>query len=300
MFLQHPQQPHLERRGDIADFVQEQGAALRRGETPGLVLVRAGKGPGLVAEQFTFQERVGQGAAVDGDKGTFGAPAHAVDGASQQFLAGAGLALDQDAAVAGRDLGEHVEKTAHQIAAADHVPDLKTSGDFLAQFFHQAQVAESFRAADDLAFRVAQQRRRHRNRDALSTRVYDVTGTIDDALARVHGMFQGAVHFTHARPEHFPAALAQRLLPGNSRDLFRRAIKRSHLPGLIHGEDTVGDAFENAVRDIGLICFHYKFRDRLEINASCVVILALRWFYGVVFRGLFGLGAAFPRTDRTV
>ena len=82
-----------------------------------------------------------------------------MNGAGQQFLAGAGFTLDQDAAVAGGDLGEHVEKTAHQGAVTDHVPDLKAPGDFLAQFLYPAQVAEGFRAADDLEAALADEGR---------------------------------------------------------------------------------------------------------------------------------------------
>ena len=62
--------------------------------------VRPRERPLLVAEQGGFDQVFGNGAAVDGDEGLALAVARALDGARQNFLADAGLALDED-----RDVG---------------------------------------------------------------------------------------------------------------------------------------------------------------------------------------------------
>ena len=67
--LQHAQQLHLERRRQLADLVEEQRAAVGRPEEAGLALVvGAGEGALLVAEQLALEQRLGQRAAVDGDE----------------------------------------------------------------------------------------------------------------------------------------------------------------------------------------------------------------------------------------
>ena len=50
LVLQRAQEADLEGRADLADLVQEQGAAVSEREAPGLVAGRAGEGAGLVAE----------------------------------------------------------------------------------------------------------------------------------------------------------------------------------------------------------------------------------------------------------
>ena len=67
--LQHPQQLGLQGQRHVADFVQKQGPAIGRVEQPFPVLVGAGEGPLAVAEQFAFQQLLGQRAAVLSNKG---------------------------------------------------------------------------------------------------------------------------------------------------------------------------------------------------------------------------------------
>ncbi|OEZ82486.1 hypothetical protein JAB5_17410 [Janthinobacterium sp. HH103] len=98
--FQHAQQPRLQGQRHFADFVEEQGAVVGRFEQPRMAApARAREGPILVAEQFRFQQGLGDGAAIDGDKGPVraqAARAFPVDGLRHQFLAAARLALDQD------------------------------------------------------------------------------------------------------------------------------------------------------------------------------------------------------------
>ena len=65
LLLQQPQ--HLALRGGrhVADFVEKNRAAVALLEPADVPAVGAGEGPLLVAEQLAFQQRVGQGRAVD-------------------------------------------------------------------------------------------------------------------------------------------------------------------------------------------------------------------------------------------
>jgi hypothetical protein len=103
-FLQYTQQLDLNGHGQIADLVEEQGAAVGLLEPAGLGRQGAGEGAFLVAEEFGFHQRFGKGAAIDRDKGAAAARAEVVDMTRHQLLAGAGFADDQHARLAGCDL----------------------------------------------------------------------------------------------------------------------------------------------------------------------------------------------------
>jgi hypothetical protein len=93
--LQHAQQLDLHRQRHALDLVEEQRAAVRRFELAGACLLRPGEGARLVAEEFVLHQRVGQAATVDGHEGAGLARAEVVQAARHEFLAGAGLAVDQ-------------------------------------------------------------------------------------------------------------------------------------------------------------------------------------------------------------
>jgi hypothetical protein len=95
----------------VADLVEEERVPVRAREEPPVIRDRAGEGALLVTEELALEERLGDGAAVDGDEGLVRARAGPVDGPGDEFLARPALALDQDACVAGGHalrLGEHV------------------------------------------------------------------------------------------------------------------------------------------------------------------------------------------------
>ena len=66
-------------------------------------LDRAREGAALIAEQLGFQQVLGDRRAVDGDEFARPARAEVVDGAGEQFLAGAGRAEQHDGNVGARD-----------------------------------------------------------------------------------------------------------------------------------------------------------------------------------------------------
>ena len=115
-FLQHAQQLDLERGRGVANFVQKEGAAVGLLEQPDAIFNGSGERTALVAEQFGFEQRVGQGAAVLGNESLVGTGAFVMDGAGDHFLAGTRFAGDHHRQVVGRDAGDQfadpVERTA--------------------------------------------------------------------------------------------------------------------------------------------------------------------------------------------
>jgi hypothetical protein len=90
--LHRPQQLGLQRQGSLTDLVEEEGAAVGDLEVTAAQPVGAGEGAALVAEELAFEQRLGDGGAVDGDEGPLGARSGGVDAARQPLLADAGLA----------------------------------------------------------------------------------------------------------------------------------------------------------------------------------------------------------------
>ena len=117
--LEGAQELGLELGRQLADLVEEEGAAGGLLECADPALGGAGEGARLVAEQLGLDEVRRDRAAVDDDERAVGARARVVDGGGGAFLAGAGLALDEDGGVARGDLLELREHLAHGGAVAD-------------------------------------------------------------------------------------------------------------------------------------------------------------------------------------
>src|SRR4051794_9486186 len=66
--LEHAQQLRLERRAHGPDFVEEQGALVRLLEAALPCRDRTGERAAYVAEQLGFEQRLGNGAAIDCDE----------------------------------------------------------------------------------------------------------------------------------------------------------------------------------------------------------------------------------------
>ncbi len=102
--LQDPQECDLRVGRKVADFIQEDGAAIRQFEAPEAPLHRSGEGPFLMAEQFGGDQTRRQCTAVHTDEGAARSLRSLVDGAGDQFLARPRLACDQYAGVCGSHL----------------------------------------------------------------------------------------------------------------------------------------------------------------------------------------------------
>ena len=120
-FLQHPQQLGLDVRGELADLVEEDRAAVRELEAALPHRHRAGERAALVAEQLALDQRRRQRRAVHAHERVTAAAAPAVHRAREQLLARAGLAEDHDRGVGRRHLEHPVECDAQRRRIADDV-----------------------------------------------------------------------------------------------------------------------------------------------------------------------------------
>ena len=106
---------------DLADFVQENGAAVGLLEPSDPAFVRAGERAAFVAEQFALEQLRRERRAMHRDEFGFVPAAQIVNRVSDQFLAGAAFAFDQDIRGRGRDLSDGVEHLAQRRRFADDV-----------------------------------------------------------------------------------------------------------------------------------------------------------------------------------
>ena len=74
-----------------------------------------------VAEQFALQERLGQGATIDGHERPIGPGGGGVNGAGDQFFSGAGLPLDEHRAPGRGDARHHLVDFHHPFGGAHDV-----------------------------------------------------------------------------------------------------------------------------------------------------------------------------------
>jgi hypothetical protein len=86
---EHAQQPGLQRRRHVADLVEEQRAAIGLLEAAAAQCIGAGEGALLVTEQLGLEQLGGNGRRVQGDERLVGPGTMVVQGAGDQFLAGA-------------------------------------------------------------------------------------------------------------------------------------------------------------------------------------------------------------------
>src|SRR5262249_20104315 len=82
---------------------------------------RAGKGSGDVAKQFALEQCLGQGTAIQRDKGSIGAPAHFMKRTSQKLLASSRLSLEQNRSLVRRDHPNQIEHASHRVALEDEL-----------------------------------------------------------------------------------------------------------------------------------------------------------------------------------
>ena len=139
--LEEAEQLDLGGQRDLAHLVEEDGAAGGQLEAP----LAAGDGAGeralLVAEELALQQGLAERRAVEAHQRRLGAGAGAVDHLGDQLLAGAGLALDEDAGAARRHLLDHPQQLDHAGVRADDVPESVALAEPLAQpavLLHQA------------------------------------------------------------------------------------------------------------------------------------------------------------------
>ena len=111
--LQRAQQFHLCQQRNLGDFIEKERAAVGLAEEALLVGDRAGEGAAPVSEQLAFDQRVGNGATVDGDERPLPAHRRVVDQSRHQLLAGAAFPGDENGALGARHLLNETQQTLH-------------------------------------------------------------------------------------------------------------------------------------------------------------------------------------------
>ncbi len=151
--LQHAQQLHLHRQAHVADFIQQQGAALGHFETTLARGQRTGEGALLVAEQFAFQQVRRNGAAVDRHERAIAARRALVDRARHHFLAGTRFTQHQHGGIERGHLFDHGAQCGHRRTVAGRPLILHGTGLMLG-----IQALEAGAAQKGFHLRVAQRR----------------------------------------------------------------------------------------------------------------------------------------------
>ena len=131
LFLQNAQQLGLEFEGDVPDFIQKQRSLVGEFEAADLLRDGAGERAPFVAEEFAFQQPGGDRRAIHLDEGAVASPAQVVDGARDEFLAGARLALDQHGGIGGGHGLHLAEDALERRAFADDLLEVVLGADFL-------------------------------------------------------------------------------------------------------------------------------------------------------------------------
>ena len=183
--LEHAQQLHLHRHGDIADLVEEQGPPVGQLEPPLALGRRAGERALLMAEQLALEQRLGQRRAVDGHErpGTVSGR-RLMDRLGDLLLAGPRLSLDQDGGRGLRDVPDQLEDVEHPRTLAEDVPErvpLADLGPEGGQFVLQGPFAQG--ALDQQAEMLGVGRL---GQEIVGTHPHGLHGFIDTAMAGGH------------------------------------------------------------------------------------------------------------------
>ena len=93
--LQDAQELSLQGQGQVTNLVEENGPFFGFDEKPASRAGCACEGAACVTEELAFEELLGQGRAIDRDKGAFGARPAGVNGLGNQLFTGSRLARNE-------------------------------------------------------------------------------------------------------------------------------------------------------------------------------------------------------------
>ena len=119
--LQHAQQLRLRLERKFAHLVQEKRTAIGELEASAALLGRAGEGALLVAEELALHQLARQRRTIHRHQRALAAPAGFMNGAGDQFLAGAGFPLNEHSAIRRRDLRDLLAQPPRGRRVAHHV-----------------------------------------------------------------------------------------------------------------------------------------------------------------------------------
>ena len=118
-FLEHPQDFALHRKRHFANFVEKERAAVALFEPTDPLRDGSGETALLVPEKLAFEQRLGDGSAVDRHEKFLAATAIVMNGAGDEFFARSALARDHHRGLAMRDAADHLENLLHRLRLAD-------------------------------------------------------------------------------------------------------------------------------------------------------------------------------------
>ena len=119
LLLDDAQELDLHVQRQIGDFIQKQRAAFGGLDQSFLVADGAREAAALVPEQLAFHELGRNGAAVHRHKGAVAARSRLMNELRDQFLAGAGFAVDVDGRLAACDARDHLAQLLHGGGASE-------------------------------------------------------------------------------------------------------------------------------------------------------------------------------------
>src|SRR6266478_7398293 len=102
-FLEHSKKLGLKLQRHVSNFVEEQRSTIGQRKTAHVRTNSAGESSALVSEEFAFQKTGGHRRAVHLDEVPATARTELVNRSGDDFLAGSGLAADQDTGISGCD-----------------------------------------------------------------------------------------------------------------------------------------------------------------------------------------------------
>ena len=111
--LEYTQELRLQRRGQIADLVQEQRPAVRKLDQADFSGGGACKGALLMSKKLRLGKRLGYSSAVQRDEWLLRATRQAMELARDQLFPGSGLPMDEDRHVGIRDPAQKLEQVGH-------------------------------------------------------------------------------------------------------------------------------------------------------------------------------------------
>src|ERR1700690_3910026 len=111
--LQHLKQLGLQRRIELADFVEEERSAISHLDAAGLAIVSAGKRALAESEKFAFEQRARDCGAIHLHEWAESARRQMMNQPRKNFLAGAAFALNQHRDISPRHLFNFQADRAH-------------------------------------------------------------------------------------------------------------------------------------------------------------------------------------------
>ena len=132
-FFEDAQEFGLDGHRQLADFVEEEGAVMSEVHFADLAGACSGERAALVAEEFVFDQAFGDGGAIQGDERLVAARGQVMDGAGEEFLAGAAFTEQQDGRRSGGDFLDLLADFADGGVVAEDAREAIAGGIFFAE-----------------------------------------------------------------------------------------------------------------------------------------------------------------------